>query len=56
MCLSVFQLVPEYETAAQTLASYGVVLAKVDATVHADLAKTYNISGFPAFKVGILTH
>mmetsp|Transcript_29128 Transcript_29128/g.67588 ORF Transcript_29128/g.67588 Transcript_29128/m.67588 type:complete len:471 (+) Transcript_29128:48-1460(+) len=41
------KLAPEYEKAAQTLKYAGVSLAKVDATEEKDLAKRYEVKGFP---------
>eukprot|EP00349_Pseudokeronopsis_sp_Brazil_P003227 CAMPEP_0202962658 /NCGR_PEP_ID=MMETSP1396-20130829/6760_1 /ASSEMBLY_ACC=CAM_ASM_000872 /TAXON_ID= /ORGANISM="Pseudokeronopsis sp., Strain Brazil" /LENGTH=446 /DNA_ID=CAMNT_0049683389 /DNA_START=41 /DNA_END=1381 /DNA_ORIENTATION=- len=44
-------LAPEWEKAASRLASEGVKLGAVDATVHTNLAQTYGIRGFPTIKV-----
>eukprot|EP00439_Symbiodinium_sp_Y106_P051534 s513_g6.t2 len=41
------KLAPEYEKAAQALKFSGVSLAKVDATEEKDLAKKYDVKGFP---------
>ena len=37
----------EYEKAAKKIKDQGLILAKVDATVHPTLAKQFNIEGFP---------
>eukprot|EP00927_Polykrikos_kofoidii_P005627 TRINITY_DN1222_c1_g1_i1.p1 TRINITY_DN1222_c1_g1~~TRINITY_DN1222_c1_g1_i1.p1 ORF type:complete len:478 (+),score=103.12 TRINITY_DN1222_c1_g1_i1:62-1495(+) len=42
------KLVPEYERAASVLKASGVSLATVDATVEKDLARKYNVKGFPS--------
>lgn len=44
-------LAPEWEKAASRLASEGVKLGAVDATVHSNLAQRYGIKGFPTIKV-----
>lgn len=44
-------LAPEWEKAATRLASQGVKLGAVDATVHTNLASKYGIRGFPTIKV-----
>merc|ERR1719310_2369560 len=41
------KLAPEFERAAQSLKSSGVSLGKVDATEEKDLAKSYDVKGFP---------
>lgn len=49
-------MAPEYAQAATTLKGDGVVLAKVDATVHAELGQQYQVRGFPTmlfFKNGV---
>jgi len=41
------KLAPEFERAAQSLKNSGVSLGKVDATEEKDLAKSYDVKGFP---------
>lgn len=41
------KLAPEFEKAAQSLKSTGVSLGKVDATEEKELAKKYDVKGFP---------
>lgn len=45
-------LKPEYAKAATTLKNYdsSIVVAKVDATIEEDLAKRFDVSGFPTMK------
>lgn len=40
-------LEPEYKKAAADLSEQGIPLAKVDATAEVDLAKEYNVEGYP---------
>jgi len=56
-CSHCKSLAPEWEKAATTLkgdataATYGIVLAAVEATVHKSLAEKYSIQGFPSIKI-----
>ncbi len=45
------QLAPEYEAAAEKLKEHNIPLAKVDATANEDLARRYEIQGYPTMKV-----
>jgi protein disulfide-isomerase A6 len=45
------KLAPEWEKAAARLATDGVKLGAIDATVHTNLAQKYGIKGFPTIKV-----
>ena len=45
------KLAPEWEKAANRLASEGVKLGAVDATAHQQLAQKYGIKGFPTIKL-----
>ena len=45
------KLKPEFEKAAQQLKPEGIPLATVDATVEKDLAKKYDVTGYPTLKI-----
>ncbi|XP_019635970.1 PREDICTED: protein disulfide-isomerase A4-like [Branchiostoma belcheri] len=45
------KLAPEYEKAAQVLSRDGILLGKVDATQESDLAKRFDVSGYPTLKI-----
>lgn len=45
------KLVPEYAEAAKQLKEEGIRIAKVDATVQEEVAKRYDISGYPTIKL-----
>lgn len=42
---------PEWEAAATVLKAEGIVLAKVDATENQELAKEYDVTGYPTIKM-----
>lgn len=42
---------PEYAEAAKQLKEEGIRIAKVDATVEEEVAKRYDISGYPTIKL-----
>ncbi|KDE03239.1 hypothetical protein MVLG_06268 [Microbotryum lychnidis-dioicae p1A1 Lamole] len=44
-------LAPHYDEASDILAKHGVVLAKVDCTVEAELCTSHDVSGYPTLKV-----
>ena len=45
------QLEPEYEVAAEKLKEHDIPLAKVDATANEEIARKYEIQGYPTMKV-----
>lgn len=45
------KLKPEFEKAAHSLKTHGIPLATVDATVEKDLAKKYDVTGYPTLKI-----
>jgi len=45
------KLKPEFEKAAQQLKPEGILLATVDATVEKDLAKRFDVTGYPSLKI-----
>jgi len=45
------KLKPEYEQAARLLKPEGIPLATVDATVEKDIAKKYDVTGYPTLKI-----